>query len=345
MRPAPNLVFWETTAACNLSCRHCRRLDALQDPDHRELDTAAGLDVIDQLAAMTPRPPVLVCSGGEPLQRGDLYQLLDHARDRGVPVAVASNGTQIDRSVAERLRDHGVRRVAISIDGADAETHDYARGLPGSFDAAIAGVQALVTAGLPVQLNATVTTGNAHQLDDIKVLACELGAVELHVFVLVPVGCGVDIPDAERLTPRATELVLNWCAEHNERGPIPIRPTCAPHYQRILKQRARRRGEVMPQPQRHEGCLAGERVLFISHRGEVFPCGYLPIAAGDLATAPLAEIWEHGQVYAELRDRDSYSGACGRCGHRRSCGGCRARAYGVHGDHLGPEPSCLLAAR
>jgi radical SAM protein with 4Fe4S-binding SPASM domain len=307
-------------------------------------------------------------------------------------VALATNGTLVTKQIARNILDSGVRRVSISLDGADASTHDAFRGLPGAFDAALRGFHNLRELGMSLQINMTIARHNAHQLPAVLELAKQMGADALHTFLLVPVGCGVDIA-AEEMVPAAEyEKILNWFYERSLEGGIELKATCAPHYFRVVRQRraAERRaaagvsGEFsapftgsrqdsigpteMTMPgstgvalhpcatkpgHGHpdglnavtKGCLAGTGVCFISHRGEVYPCGYLPVLAGDLNEQSFAEIWENARVFQELRNTDNLKGKCGYCEFRNICMGCRARAFAATGDHLDEEPFCVYQPR
>jgi radical SAM protein with 4Fe4S-binding SPASM domain len=331
-----------------------------------ELSRREAENLIDELSGWGRT--ILVFSGGEPLLRPDIFHLMRYANDKGVIVALATNGTLIDQNVARRIRESGVDRVSISLDGADEATHDVLRRLPGSFQSAIAGAQALRAEGVPLQINVTVAKHNADQLDEMVSLAKDLGAAALHLFLLVPVGCGMEIAEDQTLQADAYEETLNWLyeTERRETG-LQLRATCAPHYFRVVKQRqtghADREssspsapgghpasaghpgsaGEGGPRGALHaatRGCLAGTGVCFVSHIGKVYGCGYMPIEAGDLRQTDLAEIWQTSEFFAELRDLDELKGKCGRCGYGRVCGGCRARAYGSTGDFLAEEPFC-----
>ncbi|MFW5840179.1 MAG: radical SAM protein [Planctomycetota bacterium] len=329
--PRPlRLLFWESTARCNLACVHCRRLDPGQaQPD--ELTTAQVKSVLD--SAATLGMPIIVFSGGEPLMRNDWQELADYARSLSLPTALATNGTLVDARIAEQIRNAGFRRVSISFDGADAAAHDAFRGVDGAFAQAMAGAAHLRAAAVPLQVNATIAAHNDQQLDEIYALAGQIGAEALHLFLLVPVGCGVQIGPSHQLPPDRYEAVLNWIVDRQQSGSMEIKATCAPHYYRIAAQRGLDTGHS-------RGCLGGISVAFLSHVGQVFPCGYLPVECGDVTQTPLADIWRDSAVLADLRDYDKLQGACGRCGYKGICGGCRARACAATGNYLGPEPSC-----
>ena len=343
----PRLVFWETTAGCNLECSHCRRLDVSRELMRNDLSHEESLRLIDQLAA--GGKPLLILSGGEPLMRPDVFDLAACARGLGLPVALATNGTLIDRRVAERIAAAGIRRVSISLDGADAQTHDEFRRIPGSFEGALEGIAQVRAAGIPVQINTTLARHNAHQLTDLFSLVERIGAMALHVFALVPVGCGVEIADHEMLSPEESEDILTRFYELAKASRLETRATCAPQYSRIARTRAaadRKSGALTGEaPDPGRGCLAGTAVCFVSHEGKVFPCGYLPAEAGDVRRQAFGEIWAKSVVFNQLRRPELLGGKCGRCEFVKVCMGCRARAYAQTGDYLSEEPSCPYVPR
>jgi radical SAM protein with 4Fe4S-binding SPASM domain len=385
----PRLIFWEVTKGCNLRCVHCRAT-ATELSSPTDLPTARALDIIDQIASFAN--PILVLSGGEPLYRPDIFDLASYATKKGIRVALATNGTLVTKDVAKRIVESGVKRVSISLDGADAATHDTFRGIPGAFDAAIYGMKNLQELGMSVQINMTIAKHNGKQLPLVLELAKRLGADALHTFLLVPVGCGIDIAEEQMISPVEYEEMLNWFYDQSKLGELELKATCAPHYFRVVRQRraAERREAVaagtmtygggespkapaigpsemaMPgsnavilKPKGHhtghpsghpgdsemnamtKGCLAGTGVCFVSHEGEVFPCGYLPVLAGDLKKQPFVEIWNNSVVFEQLRDTGNLKGKCGCCEFRNVCMGCRARAFAATGDMLDPEPFCI----
>ncbi|MGD0161098.1 MAG: radical SAM protein [Candidatus Sulfotelmatobacter sp.] len=228
------MIFWELTKGCNLRCIHCRAsATELSSPDDLSTETAKA--IIDQIAAASS--PILVLSGGEPLFRKDIFELARYGTDKGLRVALATNGTLVTKQVAQKIIDSGVKRVAISLDGADALTHDTFRGIPGAFDAAITGFRNLKDLGMSVQINTTIARHNAHQLPHVLELAKSLGADALHTFLLVPVGCGVDIATEQMVPPEEYERMLNWFYDRSLEGGIEMKATCAPHYFRVVRQR------------------------------------------------------------------------------------------------------------
>ncbi|HYF93499.1 MAG TPA: radical SAM protein [Symbiobacteriaceae bacterium] len=352
----PRLIFWELTQGCNLACKHCRA-EAQPERAPDELTTVECLRIIDDITANYK--PVIIMTGGEPLYRPDLFELAEYASKKGARVCLASNGVLITDEIARKLKEIGIQRVAISLDGATPEVHDAFRGIPGSWEGALRGADCVMKAGIEVQFNITVAQHNKQQIPAIVRLAEERGAAACHLFVLVPVGCGVQIAGREMLPADEVEAMLEWLYEVSERTSIEVRSTCAPQYHRIMRQqggagavaRARAsaqaslgegKGHHMPgnRAAGSKGCLAGSGVCFISHTGNVQPCGYLPLPAGSLRNQPFKEVWEGSQLFADLRDPDLLGGKCGECEYRVSCGGCRARAYYEHHHYLAEEPYC-----
>jgi MoaA/NifB/PqqE/SkfB family radical SAM enzyme len=236
------------TKGCNLRCIHCRAT-ATELSSPTDLPTAKALDIIDQIAAFGS--PILVLSGGEPLYRSDIYQLARYATDKGLRVALATNGTLVTKDVARMIADSGVKRVSISLDGADAATHDTFRGIPGAFEAALYGFRNLKQVGMSVQINMTIARHNAEQLPQVLEMAKTVGADALHTFLLVPVGCGVDIAAEQMVPPEEYERMLNWFYDRSLEGGIELKATCAPHYFRVVRQRRvadRRAAEAVSQP-------------------------------------------------------------------------------------------------
>ena len=377
MAPPLRLVFWETTKACNLTCRHCRAVPQ-RAIGPMELTTKRAFDLIDDIA--TVAKPVMVLSGGEPLFRPDLFDIGAYGVESGFRMALATNGTLVTDRVAAKIADAGFSRVAVSLDGADPATHDRFRGLPGSHALALRGLRNLRGEGVSVQINSTIAKHNVAELPALLDLALGIEADALHLFMLVPVGCGLEIAPAEMLPADEYERVLHWFDDQSKSCPIDLKATCAPHYYRIRAQRIedeRSRGDMTStfiapgtkakaapvftthagaahgHPGGHphgaggqalsamtRGCLAGTSVCFISNEGTVYPCGYLPVSAGDTRVQSFADIWNDSPVFRELRDPDALGGKCGECRYQALCGGCRARAYAATGSFLAEEPFC-----
>lgn len=348
------LLFWESTIRCNLACAHCRRLESDEAAD-KDLSTGQARELVEQLAELGENQsymPVLVFSGGEPLCRDDLFELVSQAVSLGITPALATNGTLIDAAVAEMIADSGIARVAVSLDGATAEVHNKLRQLKGSFERAIEGIGHLHKKDVAFQINVTLTKRNAEQLDDIYALAESLGAVAVHIFMLVPVGCGQVLAETEMLSAQEYERKLHEICRLEGRGRLQIKVTCGPHYERVARQQGLVRdragveqtGNGLPGGHGRKGsgrgCLAGLGVLFVGHQGDVFPCGYLPVRCGNVLESSLAEIWRSSKDLAQLRDSSALGGKCGVCGYREVCGGCRARAYAATGNYMAEEPFC-----
>jgi radical SAM protein with 4Fe4S-binding SPASM domain len=348
------LLFWETTIKCNLSCAHCRRLES-DEAASKDLSTAQAENLIEQLAELgraQPMMPVLVFSGGEPLCRNDLFELFGKARQAGITPALATNGTLIDAAVAEQIRDSGIVRIAVSLDGATAEVHNKLRQLEGSFERALAGIKHLREKEMDVQINITLTKHNAGQLEEVHELAKSLGAVAVHIFMLVPVGCGQVLAETDMLSPEQYEEKMLEICRLDSRGELQMKVTCGPHYERIIRQQglyqerkkqSHTNGSV-PGRTGHRGntrgCLAGIGVLFVGHQGDVFPCGYLPVKCGNILKQKLSDIWQNNKDLERMRNSNSLEGKCGICGYREVCGGCRGRAYAATHNYMAEEPFC-----
>ncbi|QTA89067.1 heme b synthase [Desulfonema magnum] len=335
------LVAWEITRNCNLSCVHCRAA-ATQGPYTGELDTASCFRLLDQIAETGS--PIVILTGGEPLLRSDIFEIASYGTDKGLRMVMAPNGTLITETSARQMADAGIKRISISLDGAVKESHDSFRGVVGAFDSALRGIRFAKEAGIEFQINTTITKTNLDQIPKIQDLAIELGAVAHHIFLLVPTGRGKYIVDQE-ISAKEYEDTLNWFYDQREKTPLQLKATCAPHYYRILRQRAKKEGKSVSF-QTHgldavtRGCLGGTGFCFISHRGVVQPCGFLNLNCGDITQTSFTDVWNHSDVFLSLRNFDNLKGKCGDCEFKRVCGGCRARAYEATGDFLAEEPLC-----
>lgn len=340
--PVPRLVAWEVTRRCNLSCRHCRAA-ADKGPYPGELSTEKCFQVIDEIVAAGK--PIVILTGGDPMLRENIYEIARYGTEKGLKMVMSPCGTLLDEANARRLKEAGIDRISLSIDGATAVTHDDFRRVPGAFDEVMRGIEAAKKAGIEFQINTTVTKVNLAELPDILRLAIEVGAVAFHPFLLVPTGRGKELADQE-LSPEQYEETLNWVYDQRGRLPLNFKPTCAPHYYRILRQREHAAGnkvtvETHGMDAMSKGCLGGQGFCFISYQGEVRICGFLDVKCGDLNEQSFGDVWLNSPVFKQMRDLDGYHGRCGYCEYRRFCGGCRARAYEVTGDYLGEEPFCV----
>jgi heme b synthase len=243
------------------------------------------------------------------------------------------------------MKASGIQRVSISLDGPDAATHDAFRKVKGTFEGSLRGIEMLKKGGIDFQINTTITQVNLHLVGDLLRLAVDLGAVAHHIFLLVPTGRGKELRDQE-ISALNYEKTLHWFYEQREKVPLQLKATCAPHYYRILRQRAKKEGKKVT-PKEYgldamtRGCLGGISFCFISHVGQVQPCGYLELNCGNVREKPFPEIWANAEVFQNLRNTDGYRGKCGRCEFRKVCGGCRARAYEISGDYMAEEPYCI----
>lgn len=347
---APRVVAWEVTRACDLACRHCRA-DARPGRDADELSTAEGKALLDRLAGFGDPGPVVVFTGGDPLKRPDLVELADHGTRRGLRMAVTPATTPLlDRPVLEALRDAGVRRVALSVDGATPENHDAFRGEQGSFEVARRAASHAAGLDLPIQINTTVCRDTVDDVPAVADVAEAWGAVMWEVFFLVPVGRGRVL---DPLSPTQHETVLEWLYRRQKTADFRLITVEAPFYRRVGRQveaaaKARLReegrptsgdvGGPVPVPRGSTG--DGDGFLFVSHRGEIFPSGFLPVPAGDVRRDDIVEVYREAPLFRRLRDDDLLRGKCGVCEFRRVCGGSRARAFAVTGDWRAADPFC-----
>ena len=335
------LVAWEITRNCNLSCVHCRA-SADMGPHTGELKTDACFKLLDEIA--DAGSPIVILTGGEPLLRKDIFDIARYGTNKGLRMVMAPNGTLITESFAKQMADSGIQRISISLDGASEKTHDTFRGVKGAFQGALNGIKLAKEAGIEFQINTTITKTNLDQIPAIQELAVNLGAVAHHIFLLVPTGRGKYIIDQE-ISAQEYEHTLNWFYDQREKLPLQLKATCAPHYYRILRQRAKKDGKSVSF-QTHgldavtRGCLGGTGFCFISHQGIVQPCGFLNLNCGDIRKDSFPNIWNNSDIFLSLRDFSQLKGKCGKCEFKAVCGGCRARAYEANGDFLSEEPLC-----
>jgi heme b synthase len=339
---APRLVAWEVTRRCNLNCVHCRA-SAERGPYPGELEGPKSLEIIDQIAGLGKS--VVILTGGEPLLREDIFDLARYGTERGLRMVMATNGTLLTPVIAERIRSSGIQRVSISLDGANAEEHDKFRQVQGAYQASLKGIEILKEAGVEFQVNTTVTKHNYRRCREILDSVMHLGAVAHHLFLLVPTGRAREMADQE-IDALEYEKLLLWFNQMQKKVPIHLKATCAPHFYRILRQEAHKRGEKVDFQTYGldavtRGCLGGISFCFISYKGMVQPCGYLELKCGNLKEESFETIWANSQVFDRLRDFSAYKGKCGRCEYVKFCGGCRARAFEATGDFMTEEPLCM----
>jgi AdoMet-dependent heme synthase len=352
---APFIAIWETTQACALACQHCRaEADDQHHPD--ELSTAEGQALIDQLQAMGTK--VVVFSGGDPLQRDDLEELIRHAVSRGLRVGTIPAATErLTRDRVQSLADAGLHQMAMSLDAASATAHDGFRGVDGCFERTMTGAAWAKELQLPFQINSAFARWNRNQLEPLAALVNELGVVFWEVFFLVPTGRGADMAGLQVDDYR--QLFASLYAIQ-QRVPFIVKITEAPHYRMFVSEaeRFRAQGDLTAAETRIQNLLArelgprrslgqapggvnsGKGFLFISHTGDIQPSGFLPLTLGNVRRNDIAAIYREHPVLRELRDSQRLGGRCGRCPYRELCGGSRARAYARSGDYLAEDPDC-----
>ena len=343
---APLMFYYEVTMACDLVCKHCRA-SAQEDPHPDELTTEQSKALIDQVATF-PRRPMMVFTGGDPLKRADLFELIGHAVAKGVQVALTPSATPLATPEAfERARAAGVRRLGISLDGADAKTHDAFRGWEGSFQRTLGMLDAARRLKMAVQINTSITRRNVDQVDAMAERLADQGIAMWSVFFLIPVGRGVE---EERITPPEYETVFERLWHHANMQPYAVKTTEAPHYRRFVLQHggdplAGPRGEGDSAARRgHRAPLGvgdGKGIMFVSHTGQIYPAGFLPLECGRFPQDSVVDAYQNHPTFLALRNPDGFKGRCGICEYRHVCGGSRARAYAVTGDPLETEPDCV----
>jgi len=359
----PFLAIWEVTQSCDLACKHCRAAaQPIAHPD--ELTHEEGLALIDQIAEM--HVPIFVFTGGDPMKRKDVFELIRYAADKGVQVALTPSATPLlTRDAIFKLKEAGLVRLGISLDGSTPEIHDAFRGLPGAWARTIQAIEWANEAGIPIQVHTTISRHNAHDLDNLCALFERLAIVMWNVFFLVPVGRG---QLGDLLSGAEFEQVFGKIYELSHRVNFQIKTTEAMHYRRYLLQHnleERRIGHGHPGSSRVGAALGyeaglptadaqtrtaswatrrvndGKGFLFVSHVGNVYPSGFLPIYAGNVKHRPLSDIYRNAPIFKSLRDTSKLGGKCGACEYKEICGGSRARAYAVTGDPLAQEPCCI----
>ena len=346
----PFIVIWETTQACDLACVHCR---ACAQPlrSALELNTEEAKRLIDEVRQL--QAPVFVLTGGDPMKRPDIFGLVEYASTTGVRISLTPSATPLlTREAIHRLKECGLARLAVSLDGPDAQVHDAFRRVSGSYDWTLSAVRWAREIELPVQINTTITRHSLHYLDAMIALLQPLDIVLWSVFFLVPTGRGsaIDLISAEEF-----EQVFEKLYETSHRVSFDIKSTEAQHYRRFLVQRRteeRREGNghaasMLPGINSRDGIGRaprgindGKGFVFVSHRGEVFPSGFLPVSAGNVRNQSLSELYRHSPLFMALRDSSNLKGKCGTCEFREVCGGSRARAYALTGDPFAEEPCC-----
>jgi len=326
------MIAWELTRSCNLACSHCRA-SSKHGPYPNELTTQECFNLIDEIVSFSK--PLIIMTGGEPLLRKDIFEIAKYGKSKGLVMVMSPNGTLLSDENVKKIIDSGIKRVSISLDGPDAASHDNLRQVAGAFKEACEGIQRVKKAGLEFQINSTITKRNIKMLTPIMQLAKDLGALAHHIFLLVPIGRAKEMINDE-LTVSEYEETLKFLAQEKKNPSLEIKITCAPHFNRILLQE--HLGSVPALAGR--GCMGGVSFCFISHTGELQPCGYLELKCGNIREHGFKKAWLESEVLNNIRDWDKYIGKCGVCEFKLVCGGCRARALAKYNNYLGEEPYC-----
>lgn len=329
---APHVVTWEVTRACQLHCRHCRA-KAIPRRDAGELTRDQMDPVMANLAEGFDHPPIVVITGGDPLERPDLDAIISGLTSRNIITAVAPSVTpRLTPAVVAHWKTLGVHSVSLSLDGVDAATHDRFRGFAGTFDRTVAMAKAIVEAGLRLQINTSISQQTVSQIEQMAILMQALGASSWELFFVIPTG-RARLGDA--LSAREIEKTLDWLADFSEGKPFRMTSVGAPQWTRVVHQKH-------PDTQIRTIAREARGFAFIDHHGEVFPSGYLPVSAGNVLATPFSEIYRHSDLFQILRDPDQFDGPCAVCAFQDACGGSRARAYAVTGQVNASDPGCVL---
>ena len=338
---SPRLIAWELTRSCNLDCVHCRAA-ARFGPYDNELTTQECFDFLDNVKSFSD--PIIIMTGGEPMLRDDIWDIAKHGTDIGLRMVMAPCGFLVTEETVQKMIDSGIKRLSFSIDGATEQSHDDFRRVKGAFASVMTAIENCNKMGMEFQVNTTISKHNLHELEDILRLVIKLGAKAHHPFLLVPTGRGAELKDQE-ISPEDYEKTLSWFYDMRDEVPIQFKPTCAPHYYRIFRQKETEKG-IKVTPETHgmdamsKGCMGGQSFAFVSHIGKVQICGFLEEECGDIRKEPFSKIWDTSSVFKEMRAWDDYNGRCGYCEFRSVCGGCRARAFAFTNNYMDEEPFC-----
>jgi AdoMet-dependent heme synthase len=347
---APFTIAWEVTRACAYACVHCRA-DAQHQRNPRELSTGEAKALVDRLAAFG-NSPILIFTGGDPMMRPDLFELIAYATQKGLRCSLTPTATALPtKARLEQVRDAGIRRIALSLDAPRPEIHEAFRQVPGSWHRTMDILHRAQDVGLSVQVNTTVSRHNVDVLHDMVPFIQEVSAVQWSVFFLVPTGRA---QIQTMISAEQHEKIFNWLYDLSQSAPFDIKSTAAPMYRRVAIQRRRAEGNGRPVTfqgagfqyadgldRPTKGVNDGNGFLFISHIGEIQPSGFLPVSAGDVRTDDIVDVYRHSKLFTDLRSPDKIKGRCGICEYRDVCGGQRGRAFGMTGDYLESDPACV----
>ncbi|WP_022850172.1 radical SAM/SPASM domain-containing protein [Limisalsivibrio acetivorans] len=336
-------MAWEITRKCNLNCVHCRSSSSIESAEGAlTFDKCKSLmDEISEFAK-----PVIVLSGGEPLLRKDVFDIATYGTEKGFRMAMATNGMLVDDEVCENIKKSGIKIVSLSLDGPTAEIHDDFRGDAGSYDGVMRASELFNKHGIPFIINSSFTKRNQAYIEETYKLGKKLGATAWYMFLIVPTGRGEEVMK-ELVSKEDYEDILNWHYDmERQEEDIMVRPTCAPQYYRIWNERSKEEGKDTERRNLSfgtgggKGCIAAQKICLVNFEGDVYPCSYFPLAAGNVFEQPLKEIWENSKLFNDIRNFKDYEGKCGSCKFLGVCGGCRARSYAVTGSYMEEEPFC-----
>jgi len=344
MEFAPKWIAWEITRRCNLKCVHCRSASEFEVKNHPDFSFEEAKRILDDISSYAK--PVIVLSGGEPLIRKDVFDIARYGTEKGLRMCLATNGTLVTESICEKIKDSGIKIVSLSLDGSTEEVHDDFRSQKGAFRGVINAARLFKKHNIEFIINSSFTKRNQEEIPKVYRLAKELGATAWYMFMIVPTGRAEEIMN-ELISKEDYEEILKWHYQMEKDEPeMLVRPTCAPHYYRIVLQKSKEEGERFKRRTLKfstggaKGCIAGQLICLIDVDGNVLPCSYFPKPAGNIKERSFKDIWENSELFKQLRDFKSYKGRCGSCEYINVCGGCRARAYAIHGDYLEEEPFC-----
>ena len=338
----PLIVYWEMTQACALACRHCRAEAILQCHPY-ELNHEESRDLLHQIAEFGEPLPHLVLTGGDPLERRDLYALIDEAQSLGIQVSVTPSASEaLTPAVIAKLKDRGIQSLGLSLDGSTASRHEAVRGVPGCFEWTMRAARAAGELGLPIQINTLVSRETADDLEAIYQLLTTLKVMRWSLFFLIAVGRGKALKE---VSPAAGEKLMHRIYDLGSEAPFAIKTTEAPHYRRVALHRMRGKNvapDALIRAALFNGFTIrdGHGIMFVSNTGEICPAGFLPLSAGNVRTSRIVDVYRHSALFVSLHNPEELKGKCGRCEYREICGGSRARAFALDGDPLGSDPFC-----
>ncbi len=340
----PKWIAWEITRRCNLKCVHCRSSSELEAVEHPDFSFEEAKRVIDDISSYAS--PVMVLSGGEPLLREDVFDIAKYGGQKDLRMCLATNGTLVTEEICAKIKEADIKMVSLSLDGSTAEIHDNFRNSPGAFDATVNAARLFKKHGIQFLINSSFTKRNQKDIVNIYKFVKSLGTTAWYMFMIVPTGRGEDIME-ELISVEDYEEFLEWHyeMEKNEKDML-VRPTCAPSYYRVVLEKAKEEGDNFKRRTLKfstggsKGCLAGQLISLLDVDGNILPCSYFPMTAGNIKEQSFKDIWETSKLFKDMRDFKSYKGKCGACEYVNVCGGCRARAYAMTGDYMAEEPFC-----